>query len=264
MIRNLFTLFLMLLGASTTSTGDDFCTYRNNSFIDGETISFKIQYTVIGLWADAGTATFTVNSTLFEDHPVYHITGVGTSNPSYDWIFKVRDKYETFIDTGSLRPYKFIRNVNEGGYKKYETVYFDHKKNVAISNTGTYKVPDCVQDVLSAIYYSRNIDFNKYKTGDRIPFSMFLDNEVFNMYIRYLGKEKITTRFGTYNAIKFKPLLLEGTIFSGGEKMNVWVSDDDNKIPLRIESPITVGKVMVDMTSYKKLRHPFKARISGK
>jgi hypothetical protein len=118
-----------------------------------------------------------------------------------------------------------------------------------------------VQDVLSAIYYARNIDFDRYKPGDKIPFSMFIDDQVYNLFIRYLGKEVVKTRYGRYNAIKFRPLLIKGTIFEGGEKMSVWVSDDRNHVPLRIESPITVGSVKVDMKGYGNLRHPFTSRI---
>jgi hypothetical protein len=110
--------------------------------------------------------------------------------------------------------------------------------------------------VLSAIYYARNINFDKYKPGDRIPFTMFLDNEVYNMYIRYLGKETIKTKYGKFDAVKFKPLLIKGTIFEGGEKMTVWVSDDANRIPVRVESPISVGSVKVDMMGYRNLRYP--------
>jgi hypothetical protein len=116
--------------------------------------------------------------------------------------------------------------------------------------------------VLSAIYYARNIDYNKYKPGDKIPFTMFLDEEVHNLYIRYLGKEEIKTRYGKFRAIKFKPMLIKGTIFEGGEKMTVWVSDDRNRVPLRIESPITVGSVKVDMMGYKNLRYPLSAMES--
>jgi Protein of unknown function (DUF3108) len=115
---------------------------------------------------------------------------------------------------------------------------------------------------LSAIYYARNIDFEKYKPDDKIPFTMFLDNEVYNLYIKYLGKETIKTRFGKFNAIKFKPLLVKGTLFEGGEKMTVWVSDDANHVPLRIESPIVVGSVKVDMMGYKNLRYAFSSLIS--
>ena len=90
---------------------------------------------------------------------------------------------------------------------------------------------------------------------------MFLDNEVFNMYIRYHGKETVKTKYGKFKAIKFKPLLIKGTIFEGGEKMTVWVSDDENHIPLRIESPITIGSVKIDMMGYKNLRYPLTSLV---
>ena len=194
--------------------------------------------------------------------PVYHAMGVGTSNPTYDWIFKVRDKYESYFDTANLQPLKFMRNISEGGFKHSENVSFNQQTNTAVTATGTYKMPGCVQDVLSAIYYARNIDFDKYKVGDKIPFNMFLDNEVHSLYIKYEGKQEIKTKYGKFHSIRFKPLLVKGTLFSGGEKMTVWVSDDPNHIPLRIESPIVVGSVKVDMMQYRNLRYPLSSNLS--
>jgi hypothetical protein len=107
----------------------------------------------------------------------------------------------------------------------------------------------------------RNIDFDKMKPGDKIPFSMFLDNQVYNLYIRFIGKEIIKTKYGKFHAIKFKPLLIKGTIFEGGEKMTVWVTDDANHIPVRVESPISVGSVKVDMMGFKNLRSPLSSLI---
>jgi hypothetical protein len=255
----LFLVVLLTVGMKPLpqqAPATDFCNVRNTSFVVGEQIDFTVYYNVAGIFVNAGNATFTSQLARFNGRPVFHITGVGKTHPSYDWIFKVRDQYETFIDTATMQPLKFIRNVNEGGYKKYENITFNRTANTAITTKGVYKVPACVQDVISAIYYARNIDFDKYKPGDRIPFTMFLDNEVYNMYIRYLGKETIKTRYGKFSTIKFKPLLLKGSIFEGGEKMTVWVSNDANKIPVRIESPITVGSVKVDMMGYKNLRYP--------
>ena len=154
--------------------------------------------------------------------------------------------------------------MDEGGYKKYENITFNRNANTAVTTEGVFKVPDCVQDVLSAVYYARNIDFSKYQPNDKIPFNMFLDNEVFNMYVRYLGKETVKTKYGKFRAIKFKPLLIKGTIFQGGEKMTVWVSDDANRVPVRIESPIVVGKVKVDMMGSKNLRYPLTSLIKLK
>lgn len=244
------------------TAGDDFCGIRNNAFQDGENITFNVFYSVMGLYVNAGTANFSIALERMNNKPVYHIIGAGNSNSSYDWIFKVRDKYESYIDTATLQPLKFVRDVDEGGYKTYENVSFNQQNNTAISNKGVFKVPNCVQDVLSSIYYARNIDFGKYKVDDKIPFNMFLDNEVYNLYIKYLGKETIKTKYGKFRAIKFKPLLIKGTMFEGGEKMTVWVSDDANHIPLRIESPIVVGSVKIDMMQYKNLRYPLSSMVS--
>lgn len=241
------------------SADDDFCGIRNTAFQSGEFISFNLFYAVAGIYVNAGTASFNCNLERLNNKPVYHITGIGTSNSGYDWIFKVRDKYETFIDTATMQPLKFIRNIDEGGYKKYENITFNKQTNTAITTDGVFKVPNCIQDVISAVYYARNVNFDKYKSGDRIPFQMFLDNEVYDMYIRYMGKETVKTKYGKFKAIKFRPLLVKGSVFQGGEKMTVWVTDDPNHIPVRIESPIAVGSIKVDMMQYRNLRYPMTA-----
>jgi hypothetical protein len=261
-VKKIILVFLLVSGWSSLSAGDEFCGLRNLAFEEGENVSFNVFYSVIGLYVNAGSASFTVTMDRINNRPAYHVVATGSSNPSYDWIFKVRDRYETYIDTANLQPLKFIRNVDEGGFKKYENITFNHRANTAVTTNGVFKVPDCVQDVLSSIYYARNIDFNKYQSGDKIPFSMFLDNEVYNLYIKYFGKETVKTKYGKFHAIKFKPLLVKGTLFEGGEKMTVWVSDDANHIPLRIESPIVVGSVKVDMMQYRNLRYPLSSLIS--
>lgn len=262
MKKTLVLFFILISLTSRLTAGDDFCGIRNTAFRTGESLSLIVFYNALGLYINAGTANLTISSKTLFNKPVYHIVGTGATNSKYDWIFKVRDRYETFIDTATLQPYKFIRNVDEGGYKKYENITFNQVNNTAVTTQGVFKVPNCIQDVVGSLYYARNIDFNKYKRGDKISFSLFLDNEVYNMYIRYEGKETVKTRYGKFRAIKFKPLLLKGSIFEGGEKMTVYVSDDANKIPLRIESPLLVGSVKVDMMSYDNLRYPLTSLIS--
>lgn len=261
-MKKIILILSLLTSISTQLTaGDDFCGIYNKAFQNGEKIYFNIYYSVVGLYVNAGNATFTTSVENYNNKPVYHVVGDGTSNSKYDWIFKVRDRYETYFDTATLQPYKFLRDVNEGGFKIYENVTFNQKANTAITAKGVYKIPSCIQDVLSAIYYARNMNFDSYKIDDKIPFNMFLDNEVYNLYIKYLGKETIKTKFGKFNAIKFKPLLIKGTIFEGGENMTVWVSDDANHIPLRVESPIVVGSVKVDMMGFENLRYPLTSML---
>jgi len=253
-------LVLLFLGkAASLSAGDDFCGLRNLAFEAGESVTLYVYYTWLGVYVYGGDAVFNVSLDHMNGKPVYHVIGDGKTNSFFDGIFKVRDRYESYIDTATLRPVKFIRNVDEGGYKVYENVSFNAAANTATTTKGLYSTPPCVQDVLSAIYYARNIDFNSYQAGDKIPFDMFLDDQTYHLYIRYLGKEVVTTRYGKFHAIKFKPLLIKGTMFQGGEGMTVWVSDDRNHVPLRIESPIVVGSVKVDMMRYRHLRYPLTA-----
>jgi len=260
MKRPLF-LILLLLCCIAMNAGDEFCGIRNSAFQAGEQSVFKVYYT-LGVYIAAGEASFNVSQEHFNNKPVYHITGEGKTYSFYDSFFRVRDKYETFVDTATLLPVKFLRHVEEGSYRKNENVTFNHQTGTAVTNEGVFKVPNCVQDVVSAIFYARNIDFNKYKPEDKIPFTMFMDNEKYDLYIRYLGKEVIKTKYGKFRAIKFKPLLVKGTIFEGGEKMMVWVSDDANHLPLRVESPISVGSIKVDMMSYHNLRYPLSSLVS--
>ena len=254
-----FFLFLCLLCRTTYAQE---CSVRNKSWKNGEVINYHVYYTLAGIYVHGGDANFSVKLNSFNSNPAYYVRGEGKTNSFLDGIFKVRDKYESYIDTLTLQPYKFIRNIEEGDFKKHETVSFNHQTNVAVTKSGAYKIPDCTQDVLSMIYYCRNIDFSKYKPGAKIPFSMFIDDQVHNLYIRYIGKEVVKTRYGKFKSIKFKPLLIEGTIFKGGEEMIVWVTDDMNKVPVRIESPISVGSVKVDMMGYTGLRYPLSSLVT--
>jgi hypothetical protein len=250
------TLPLVFMFTGMTGNDNEFCGITNTAFKDGEVVTMKVFYSTLGAYIGAGEAVFTTNIERFNGKTVYHLVGDGKSYSFFDNFFKVRDRYESYIDTASLLPYKFIRNVNEGGYKKYENVTFNQSANTAVTAKGVFKITDCMQDVVSAMYYARNINFDKYKPGDKIPFDMFLDDEVYHLYIRYVGKEKIKTRYGKFRAIKIKPLLIKGTLFEGGEKMTAWVSDDPNHVILRVESPISVGSIKVDMMGYKNLRYP--------
>jgi hypothetical protein len=260
--RNALIIFILTLISLHTHAQNEFCGIKNSSFKEGEKLYFKVYYNMGSLWIGAGLAIFSINLEDLNNHKVYHITGDGKTFKSYEWFYKVQDRYESFIDAETLLPSKFVRNVDEGGFKIHNNVSFNQSIGQAVSTNGVYNVPKCIQDVLSAIYYARNIDYNKYKPGDKIPFSMFLDDQVYNLYIRYMGKEQVTTKYGTFNAIKISPLLIEGTIFKGGEKMVVWVSDDSNHVPVRVDSPILVGSIKVDLVGYENLRSALSGLIS--
>jgi hypothetical protein len=254
-------ILLLLLLPFYSFAQNDFCSARNTSFKEGERMTFKVYYNMGFIWINAGNASFTTNLEDMNGRKVYHVVGDGKTAKSYEWFYKVKDKYETFIDKETMSPARFIRNVHEGSTKIHQDISFDHVKGQAISNNKMFPIPKCTQDVLSAIYFARNIDYSKYNPGDKIPFNMFLDDKLYSLYIKFVGKEQITTKMGTYNAIKIVPLLIQGTIFDGGEKMTVWVSDDQNHVPLRVDSPILVGSIKVDLMEYQNLRNPFTSMI---
>ncbi len=256
---------IMIFGASmtipNTQTGGT-CSLKNTAFKAGENVSMIIYYNTLGAYIGAGEANFTTTLERLNGKSVYHSVGIGKTYPFFDNFFKVRDRYESYYDTTTLLPYKFIRTVEEGSYKNYNNITFNQDAKTAVSTKGVYKFTDCMQDVVSSMYYIRNFDYSKCKEGDKIPFDMFLDDEVFHLYIKYLGKEKVKTKYGKFRALKLKPLLIKGSIFEGGEKMTVWVSDDPNHLLLRIESPIAVGNIKVDMMGYRNLRYPLSSLLS--
>lgn len=261
-MSKIFITFVTIIFAFSLKAGDEFCGLKNKAFKDGESVTMKVYYSTLGMYVAAGEATFTVDTEKYNGRQTYHCVGVGKSYSFFDNFYKVRDRYETYIDTLTMLPVKFLRNVNENGTKIYNNVTFNHTAGTAVSTNGVFKIPACVQDVVSAMYYARNINFDKYKPGDKIPFDMFLDDETFHLYLRYVGKEIIKTRYGKFRSIKFKPLLVKGTMFKGGENMEVWISDDPNHLLLRVESPIVVGSIKVDMMGFKNLKYPLKSLIS--
>lgn len=227
---------------------------QNYAFKAGERIEYSVGYSVIGVYLSAGSASFTTIKT--DTANVFHFVGEGATNKRYDWIFKVRDRYESYYDAKKMLPLKSVRNVSEGKYKRYEETVFDHKGNIAITKKGNFKVPADIQDVISIVYKSRNINFANYKPGDKITFNMFFGTEIYNMYIKYVGRETVKTKYGNIKAIKLMPLLLKGNVFKGGEDMAVWITDDNNHIPIKIESKLSVGSIKVHLSNYQNLQYP--------
>ena len=262
MLNKINSIILLMVLCFHTYAQNDFCSTKNTSFKEGERLTFHVYYNMGFIWINAGNANFNITTEDMNGHKVYHIIGDGKTANSYEWFYKVKDKYETYIDKETMAPVRFIRNVHEGSTKIYQDITFNHEALQANSNNKVYTVTRCTQDVLSAIYFARNIDYNKYRPGDKIPFTMFLDDKLYSLYIKYEGKEQIKTKMGIFNSIKIVPLLIEGTIFDGGEKMTVWVSDDQNRVPLRVESPILVGSIKVDLMEFEGLRNPFSSMIS--
>lgn len=247
------------------------CAISNQAFSSGEELNFKVVYNWGPIWLESAWASFKVSSGTYSGKKCYVFKGSGSTYPRYDWFFKVHDDFETYVDSSSFRPLKFRADIHEGSKKDKHLYLFNNSQNkvYTLINYGdkavkvdTLAVGPCSIDVLTAIYYARNIDYSHCKINDTIGVSIVLDGKLFALYVRYLGKEVYTSELmGTYRCIKFRPLLVEGTIFKKGEHMNVWVTDDKNKLPIYVETSIIVGSVKVSLTSFKGLRYPQDAKL---
>lgn len=250
------------------------CTVSTINFKSGEKVTYRAVYNWGFIWVNAGDVEFHVRDTMYLNQPAFHFKSVGWSLRQYDWFFKVRDRFESIVHRQTLQPFWFERDTYEGGFEVYNRYVFNQQDSEIdiISQTSerpfrrdVLPLKNCTFDVLSAIYYCRTLDFDKYKKGDRIPITMAIDNEVFDLYIRYLGRERLKTRDGTiFNTIRFSAMLVEGTIFKGGEDLQVWVTDDKNRVPILVEAKILVGSVKAVLTGMEGLIYPIDAKISSK
>ncbi|MBX2928091.1 MAG: DUF3108 domain-containing protein [Saprospiraceae bacterium] len=244
------------------------CETRNTVFRSGEELTYKVFYNWNFVWLSAGEVTFRVR----EVNGEYHLSAHGSTYKSYDWFFKVRDKYDTYVDKKTLLPRVSIRDVQEGKYRLYDEVSFDRGMSKAtslrgktkdVATTTDYTVNPCVHDILSIVYYARNLDFKNMKAGQNFPINIFIDKEEWPLKVSYQGKEenKKIKGMGRFNTVKFSPEVIEGYVFKKDARMTIWATDDENRMPLMIESPVSVGSVKIVLKNYKNLRYPMKAKV---
>ena len=242
---------------------------KQSAFKDGEWFKFKMSYSG---WLKAGEATLDVKEKKFKGKPVYHVVGKGWTTGAIKWFFKVKDRYESYFDTETGLPYKAIRKIDEGGHTKDIEIAFDHNlKKAEVTNkkhkrVSTIDIESEVQDMVSAFYYLRNnYDTEKIKKGDVVMLNMFFDEENYPFKLKYLGKETIRTTVNgskiRVKTLKFRPYVMAGRVFKEEESLTLWVSADDNKIPLKIKADLAVGSLRADLVQYKGLKHSFEVEF---
>jgi hypothetical protein len=225
---------------------------ENIAFKEGEVLTYRLHYGAL----NAGAAVLEVKPDIIEvsGRKVYHIVGTGYTTGSADWFFKVRDRYETYMDKDAQLPWLFVRRVDEGGYKFSQDYAFNHyTKKVDVGNGEKFDIPVGVQDMVSAFYSARNLDLSNAKEGDIYSLPCFVDKEIWPLKIKFVGREEIKTDIGKYRALKFRPVVQKGRVFKQEEDLNVWISDDKNHIVLRAKADILIGSIKMDITSVKGL-----------
>jgi len=235
---------------------------NSSAFKTGEWLKFRIHYGFL----NASYATLQVNSHNLEGVPVYHVVGNGKTTGFASIFFKVDDTYESYFDKKDGRPYKFIRKIDEGGYTKDIEVNFDYNKDIAVlkdkkkDKKFNFTIQDNIQDLVSAFYFLRN----NYKVedlveGESIKLNLLYDDDgVFKFKLKYLGKDVLRTKYGKVECLKFRPYVQSGRVFKEQESLSLWVSNDNNRIPIRIQAELSVGSIKADLDGYNGLKHQFK------
>ena len=242
-------------GEEPKSTKTELPSIQQSSFQKGERLEYDVSYG----WIDAGEAIIEISNEkkTIAGRDVMQAIGKGNSRGTFNWFFKVRDTYETYLDSDGIFPWIFVRDIEEGNFKMKQYYTFNQfKKTVKTDKGKEHQVPVGVQDMISAFYYARTFDYSNAQPNQVYEMSVFLDNELWPLRIRYLRKERIEIDNGTYDCMVFVPVVQEGRIFKKEEDMMVWVTDDENKIPVLAKAKILVGSVTMELRDYSGLANP--------
>jgi hypothetical protein len=262
MKKVIFLMMSVFVTSTAFTPGTEFTEATQQlAFEDGEWFKFRIHYGVF----NASYAEMKIEKARLKGKPVYHIKGKGKSTGLLHLFFKVNDKYETYIDRETVKPYRFIRKIDEGGHTKNIQIDFNHEEGTAIVHDKKHKekttvnIEPSTQDMMSAFYHLRNmVDIKTLKLGDEFTLPMFFDKENFDFKLSYLGEEDVKTKFGRVASLKFRPYVQSGRVFKEEESLTVWISKDENKIPLKIQAKLAVGSLTADLEAFKGLKHSFK------
>jgi hypothetical protein len=247
-------IILLLLAVSITpgiaQKKGEFRKIENNAFREGEKLTFDVKYGFV----TAGIASFEIPAVKkISGRNAYHVTFEVNTVSTFDNFFKVRDRYETYIDVEGIFPWRFEQHIREGNYSRDFSAFFDQRKGKAKTSGGEYEIPKYVNDIVSAFYYARTLDYSGLKVGDKIPLKNFYKDKVYDLDVVYHGKETIEVEAGKFDCVIVEPLVQEGGLFKNEGSIMIWLTNDEAKIPVRVKTKVVVGSINSDLTSYSGL-----------
>ncbi len=237
------------------------------AFERGENLRYWVYYDapLIGkVYAGKATLEIAKDKDAFNGRTTFHAIGSGRSTGSFDFFFKVRDKFESWFDEETLKPYRFVRRTNEGGYKVEDDVDFDYEKMTARSRQKEISIGSHTQDMVSAFYFARNLDLDSIEMDDNFPIDFYLDDSVYTSAIIYKGLEIVETSMGKFRCHKFLPMVVTGEVFDNPYPMSIWITDDRNRIPILVKSEIIVGSIKGELFDFKNLKFSLDSKLSKK
>jgi hypothetical protein len=233
-------------------------TIRNVAFNVGERLVFDVNYGVI----TAGEAVMSIPAyDSVAGRKCFRIQFTVNSLASFSWIYKVEDRYLTFIDVEAIAPLRFEQHIREGSFSKDFVAEFDHRKKIATTPKGQYPIPEYVHDILSAFYYVRTIDFSSSKPGDMMTLYNFYGDKSYELGVKFLGRQELEVAAGTFRTLVVEPLVKEGGLFKSEGRIVIWLTDDAAKVPIRVNTKVVIGSIDTELREYSGLMTPVSSRV---
>ncbi|MCA5003927.1 DUF3108 domain-containing protein [Sphingobacterium bovistauri] len=234
---------------------------KESTFKEGEKLSYKLKYGFLS--AANGVLSVNKSKLQFSNKNVYHLSAFGQTSSGFSIFYTVKNKYDSYIDGNTYQPYLYTEDIHENSYTRKEYATFDQRNHTVKGAKGTFKSPSSqLFDLVSAYYFARNLDLSSLKSGDSFKIPYFLNDEVAELKVTYVGTEKIKTSLGTVECIKLNPEIKPGRIFKKDSKLYLWVTNDGNRIPVRAHVEILIGSVTMELTKAQGLKYDLNKKVS--
>lgn len=228
-------------------------------FKDGEKLTFSASYKMSGFMTQLAQVTMETSNVKTKNNSLYHFKCRASTYKKFDAFFRIRDLYESYVSTSSLFPYLYRRDIQEGGYKK-KMKYVYNQKNKTVKSTQTkrrgdgtdwvqnknFSISNEAMDVVATLYNLRNLPIKNARIGDTKTFKILFDRKETPVTIKFVGKETITAgNLGSKECYKLQ-VLTSGDFLKSG---TLWLTADDNKIPVQAMFTIPIGSGMLQLTN---------------
>jgi len=243
--------------ANTAAGPGELRVIPNVSFGAGEYLKFNINYGVI----TAGEAVLKISDTTWRQRPCLKVEFTLRSKPFFDIFYRVDDHYLTYIDSAGIFPWRFEQHVREGSFSRDFTAEFDQVAHTATTSEGSRPIPPYVNDIMSAFYYARTIDYAAMAEGQRIHLQNFFKDSTYGLDVKYRGRQTVEVDAGNFRCHVVEPIVKAGGLFKSDGKIFVWMTDDRLKMPVRVNTKIPIGSVDAELIEYRGLRSRCEATV---
>jgi hypothetical protein len=257
----LLLLFVLLTAFVSADDETIYPPFPHNSFQKGEVLDYKVYFSFINV----GRARIKVYPGIYRvnGRKSYKLDIWGKTYGAADWVAQVDDNWGGYVDSVSLLPHMSYRYLSEGNYRKREVVRFDHKTSmieakVLNNKTGLFNEPEYykksiqeVRDLISGYLFLRSLEYESYNQGDTITVNAFFEDSFYDFKILFDGRDEVKTSAGIFNAVKLKPVMPENKIFDGENAITLWLSDDQNRIPLKADANMIIGHAGIELINFE-------------